>query len=152
MKKNIKDQLDYYSCNIEFTGETIQDVNQEGLFGSQVLHLAAFLGRIEDIEVFLSHGANIDAKGDLGLTPLHYAVLGNQHESVIVLISRGARIDVENEFGETPPQMANLIQNTEIEELFPTQGRHHLISKDEAVRAKQRWEDFKNIQNKNFQV
>lgn len=150
MKKDIQESLAYYSTHVEFTGDSIENVNQAGIFGSQVLHLAAFQGRHQDIEDFLAFGADIDAIGDLGLTPLHYAVLGGQCGAIELLLRNGARRHMENEFGETPLQMAHLMGNSEVERILMEGGLLEMLATDESVVAKNRWAEFKKIQELNF--
>jgi uncharacterized protein len=150
MTKYIEELLNYYSRHVEFLGEPIKNVTQVGIFGSQVLHLAAFRGRHQDIEAFLACGADINAIGDLGLTPLHYAVLGSQCDAIQLLIRNSASRDIENEFGETPLQMAQLMSNAEIKEILRESGPFEVLSTDESVIASQRWADFKKIQELNF--
>lgn len=150
MTKNIKKLLSNYSQHLEFSDDSITEVTQVGLFGSQVLHLAAFRGKLQDIEVFLECGADINAKGDLGLTPLHYAVLGGQSAAVQLLMTKNASRTIENEFAETPLQMARLMSNPEITEILREGGLYEIVSSDDGVIAAQRWAEFKNIQELNF--
>jgi uncharacterized protein len=150
MTNNTEELLNYYSRHVEFLGDPIKDVAQVGVFGSQVLHLAAFRGRLKDIDAFLACGADINAIGDLGLTPLHYAVLGDQCDAIHLLIRHGANRDAANEFGETPLQMAQLMSNAEIKEILRESEPFEILSTDESVIASQRWADFKNIQELNF--
>jgi uncharacterized protein len=150
MKKSIKDLFDYYSNHVEFIGDPINSTNQVGVFGSQMIHLAAFRGFCDEIETLLASGADIDATGDLGLTPLHYAVLGGQCTAVKLLIHCGANHALVNEFDETPLQMADLMLNVKIKDILQLGISFESISSDKSVFAKQRWEDFKNIQELNF--
>lgn len=150
MTKSVQELLNYYSNHVEFTGDSVRNVNQVGIFGSQVLHLAAFQGRHQDIEAFLASGANINAIGDLGLTPLHYAVLGGQCTAVRLLLHNGASRDIENEFGETPLQMAHLMCNAEVEEILAEGDSFGALSTDESLTARKRWAEFKEIQELNF--
>jgi ankyrin repeat protein len=149
-EKTLEEFLNYYSNHVEFLGDSIKEVSQVGAFGSQVLHLAAFRGRHEEITVFLAAGADINAIGDLGLTPLHYAILGNQFSTVQLLLNFGANRNIENEFCETPLQMAHLMANDEVKEILRTEEAFDIGLKDEGVIAAQRWAEFRNIQELNF--
>jgi uncharacterized protein len=144
--------LHRYSRHAEFLGEDLTDISQVGAFGSQVLHLACFANRCDDIEVLLDAGAEIDAVGDLGLRPLHYAVLGGSSEAVRLLLSKGANADVENEYGETPAHMSHLLGHSEIEGLLWSLSGQHVYGFDGAATAKERWLEFKSIQQGNFWV
>jgi ankyrin repeat protein len=146
----IEHVLHRYSRHVEFFGEKLEEVSQVGVFGSQVIHLAAFSNRCDDIEELLQAGADIDAIGDLGLRPLHYAVLGGGLEAVRLLLNRGATACVENEFGETPAQMAYLMENTDIESLLLELSGQSASGFDGGTTAKKRWLEFKSIQQGNF--
>ena len=147
---DMEDLFSRYSKHAEFIGEEITEVTQPGLFGSQILHLAAFSNRVEDVALSIAGGADINVTGDLGLSPLHYAVLGGSAEVALFLIEHGADLAVENEFQETPRQMADLIGERIVAavraeaDLSPT----HVADNSESARS--RWLDFKSIQAGNF--
>ncbi len=65
------------------------------------LHIAALRGHVDDVVLFLAHGAPIDQPGDMGFTALHYAVQWHHVALVELLVAKGARRDVLNEFGDT---------------------------------------------------
>lgn len=145
----IEDVLDRYSRHLEFLGEDLLDVCQVGAFGSQVLHLAAFVNRCDDIEDILGAGADKNAVGDLGLTPLHYAVLGHSLDAVQLLMSKGADLRMENEYGETPAQMALLMGHADMARLLG--GGNSLVFADDGHSvARERWLEFKAIQVANL--
>lgn len=54
------------------------------------LHHAAFLGRVDLIDLFAKNGLDINSKDEKGDVPLHYAVRMNQTEAVKKLILLGA--------------------------------------------------------------
>ena len=85
---DMEDLFSRYSKHAEFIGEEITEVTQPGLFGSQILHLAAFSNRVEDVALSIAGGADINVTGDLGLSPLHYAVLGGSAEVALFLMAR----------------------------------------------------------------
>ena len=58
------------------------------------LHLAAYYGHKELVELLLSKGADVNATDIEGFTPLAYASVNNQKETVEFLISRGAKEDL----------------------------------------------------------
>lgn len=145
----IKDVLDRYSRHLEFQGENLFDACQVGAYGSQVLHLASFVNRCDDIEEILAAGADKDAIGDLGLRPLHYAVLGHSFDAVQMLVSKGADLHVENEYGETPAQMALLLGHADIAGLLGG-GSSPNFGDDGQLIARQRWAEFKAIQRANW--
>ena len=89
------------------------DVNH---WNAEPLRLAAGLGRVDAIKLFLSKGADLKARQDTGLTPganffgrtaLHQAAKSNQVSSISVLLAAGADIESPAWKG-TPLQIAAL--------------------------------------------
>lgn len=146
----IKQVLHRYSRHVEFIGDELENVMQVGAFGSQVLHLASFANRCSDIKELLQAGADINATGDLGLRPLHYAVLGESYKAVRLLLEKGAVVHVENEYCETPAQMAHLLGYADIESLLLKWSGESAYGFDGGSTAKDRWLEFKSIQQGNF--
>jgi ankyrin repeat protein len=144
--------FEQYQKHVEFLEHTIEDVHYRGVFDSQVLHLAAFRGSTTDVETFIAQGADINAVGDMGLTPLHYAVLGGHSDTVALLMEHGAQQDMHNEFGETPLQMAHLMGQQEIVAAFGNVGAFLIPGTDTDGTARQRWIDFRRIQQENFEA
>ncbi|MHA6880879.1 ankyrin repeat domain-containing protein [Ralstonia pseudosolanacearum] len=142
--------LSKYSKHVEFIGDDIKDVAQVGAFGSQVLHLASFANFCDDIEELIQAGADVNAIGDLGLRPLHYAVLGGCSEAVQILLLKNADARAENEYGETPAKMANVLGQTDIENLLLEAGWQSAYGFDGDATARERWLAFKSIQKGNF--
>jgi uncharacterized protein len=147
---DIEDLFNRYSKHAEFIGEEIIDVTQPGLFGSQILHLAAFSNRVEDVALSIAGGADINAIGDLGLSPLHYAVLGGSAEVAQFLIAHGTDLTLENEFQETPRQMADLIGESNVAAVLAAADHSPTHMADDSESARSRWLDFKSIQTGNF--
>ena len=147
---DLKELFLRYSRHAEFAGEKITCAQQVGLFGSQLLHLASFSDRNEDVALLIQEGADINVIGDLGLTPLHYAVLGGSINVVRLLINQGADLTVENEFGETPLQMAGVIQDIEMAAVLAEVDVTGSHGTDHSDLARNRWNDFKMIQVGNF--
>jgi uncharacterized protein len=70
---------------------------------SDALYAAARNGHAEVVEVLLSRGAHVDAKGVFGGTALHWAALHGHAETVQLLVSRGANLDLKDaRFHATP--------------------------------------------------
>ncbi|MDZ4201118.1 MAG: ankyrin repeat domain-containing protein [Gallionella sp.] len=117
--------------------------------GGFALCMAAVSGKYENIEVFISHGANVNARESLnGFTPLHYAVsyrppatrglmlpmdvvgaqkrppmdaaiVQNKKKIIELLIARGADVNVKSKGGITPLHNAG---SKEIAELLIKHG------------------------------
>lgn len=66
------------------------------------LHYAASQGKIEEVEMLLNDGLNINAKTHDGSTALHLAAQ-QEHETVCkLLIEKGADVNVKDDAGRTP--------------------------------------------------
>ena len=59
------------------------------------LHDAAFLGKLEDVEVLLGQDANVNEQTATGLTPLHLASARGHDAVVKLLINKGANVDAK---------------------------------------------------------
>ncbi|MGL5885584.1 MAG: ankyrin repeat domain-containing protein [Bombilactobacillus sp.] len=89
-------------------------MNQHGMSGDTMLHIAAWNGCVEDIEKLILVGADINSIGDLGNTPLHQAILFEKIESVKLLLNYNINANIKNESGETIYEMAKRNGNKEI--------------------------------------
>lgn len=108
------------------------NINQRTIYGSTPLHLAARVGNIELIAVYLYFNIPIDIEDDEGWTPLHESAFFGQHEAVKYLIKQGANCDVKNIVGDTPVQVAlkSGFATEEILEFFeksPTEMNDNLL-------------------------
>jgi ankyrin repeat protein len=72
------------------------------------LHSAAIWGCAECAEVFLAHGADIEAEDAFGHRPLHNAAASGQAGVLELLIGSGAEIDARDEKGLTPLHWASM--------------------------------------------
>ena len=147
---DIEEILTKYARHVEFVGDDLNDIEQIGAFGSQVIHLASFANQCKDIAALVQGGADNNALGDLGLRPLHYAVLGGAIDAVRFLLQSGADVHNENEFGETPAQMAHSLNEAALEEVLLCIAGQTAASYDGGQTARQRWLDFRSIQQANF--
>jgi hypothetical protein len=72
------------------------------------IFLAAECGTVQDVERFVSSGADINQPRTLGWTPLHLASRFNPDAKVLeCLISHGANVNVKNSDGQTPFDVAD---------------------------------------------
>ncbi len=116
--KQMEDVFARYRSHPQFIGVEISDPNQKGDMGDTLLHLAAEMGNVQDIEALVRAGAAINASGDIGNTPLHGAALLGKTAAVAKLLALGADPTLKNEFGETPLDVAQQGRRREIIELF----------------------------------
>ncbi len=61
--------------------------------GNMPLHLAAFKGQRETVEVLLAGGAQVDALGNGERTPLHFAVIADKKDVTQVLLNAHADVN-----------------------------------------------------------
>jgi len=106
IRKLLSDVFRAYKLHPEFIGLDIEYVNQRGVLGCMLLHIASRKGNHEHMAILLDNGAAIDARGDLYNTPLHEAALCGQAQAVEFLLSRGADATLKNELEQTPLDVA----------------------------------------------
>ncbi|CAL8143327.1 unnamed protein product [Orchesella dallaii] len=85
------------------------------------LHWAALTDNLSALKLFISLGANVNAKNDYGDTPLHYVFIpsssigDNTFEIVKQLVRNGANPNIKNEDGDLPLNLArNKIENKKL--------------------------------------
>jgi len=75
-------------------------VNEKDGRGGTPLHIAAYRGHNEIIDLLISKGADVNQKDNYGYTPLHLAVLGRKTVSAELLLSKGAHANSKGRNGE----------------------------------------------------
>ena len=90
-----------------FSGISLTNVNQVGLFGERPLGVAAVRGNPEEICALLEGGADVNAAGEHGFTALHEAVAQGNLSVVKLLLEFGARVEMQNEFEQTALDIAS---------------------------------------------
>ncbi|MCU1716871.1 ankyrin repeat domain-containing protein [Pseudomonas sp. 5P_3.1_Bac2] len=103
-----------YSGLPEFSGLECTGVNSASLFGDKPIHIAATRGDINEIQLILSQGADVNCKGEHGYTALHDAVEQGHREAVIYLLKHGANSEALNDDGVSPAELAKLLDESEI--------------------------------------
>lgn len=88
------------------------------------LHLAAFFGTPELINVLIDRGATVDARSGNAManTPLHAAVAGGKKENVEALGTRGANVNAQQHGGWTALHGAAQSGNREMVEVLIANG------------------------------
>ncbi|XP_035669819.1 ankyrin repeat domain-containing protein 50-like [Branchiostoma floridae] len=88
-----------------FLADKGANVRQTNANGTTPMHKAMEVGdrqaSVELTELFLAHGAEVDAKNRWGNTPAHLAARCNNVDALRVLIARGADITCKNNDGNT---------------------------------------------------
>jgi ankyrin repeat protein len=117
--------MEKYRWHWQFVGVEVTDPNQRGAMGDTMLHFATELGALEDIEVLVASGANVNAVGDIGNTPLHSAALLGEAAAAEKLLHLGADPSAKNDFGQTPADVARLGDRHQLAQILaPRRPRH----------------------------
>jgi ankyrin repeat protein len=105
--------------------------------GFQPLHLAAFFGQAEVVNVLLSRGADVNAVAEnpSHVRPLHSAVAARNAAVVRRLVEQGAEVNVKQHGGWTPLQAAALHGDLELVNLFLEHGADPLSRSDDGKTA-----------------
>ena len=101
------------------------DVNAKGENVNKVapLHIAAYQGQKEIIELLIANGADVNFKDINSSTPLHWAVLHVQPKIVELLIANGADVNANGGRGiGTPLHCAINAKKSEIADLLRKHG------------------------------
>lgn len=106
-----KYKKDYF---VEFRGHRLTAPNEKGISGDTLLHLVASVGTVEEADLLVDAGADVNSLGDMDYTPLHYAASRGRPEMVTRLLELGADPTLRNEFGTTPAEAADLHERPEI--------------------------------------
>ena len=70
--------------------------------GMQLIHIAAYYGLYETVELLLQWGADINVKDDKGNTPFHYAIIGGEYECIQFFIDHGGDLHALNNDNKQP--------------------------------------------------
>ena len=74
-----------------------RDVAAKNEDGHSALHLAAFYGNLEVIELLIQFGANINEANSSGYTPLHVSCQSNKVQIIQILLKAGANPTIRNQ-------------------------------------------------------
>jgi ankyrin repeat protein len=119
-------------------------VNTKDENGKTALHIAAYVGHSEIVELLIAVGADVNAKDEDGSTPLLQAAEGtklvepkhghNHAEIIKLLILNDADVNAKDKNGTTPLHYVAGEGHKEIAELLLTKGAD--------VNAKSSWDDW----------
>lgn len=85
------------------------------------IHIAAYLGDVDQVSRFIESGVHVDARDKIGLTPLAWAA-NTSVELVKLLVAKGAEVDAKDKWGWTPLDSAAYAGHVEIAELLIDKG------------------------------
>jgi ankyrin repeat protein len=72
------------------------------------LHCAAEQGDIEQVQLLIANGADINSRDQYGQTPLERAAFAGHIKVVELLIAKGAEVNTKNQSGRTPLHVSAL--------------------------------------------
>lgn len=111
MNRSLIDLLKDYGELPEYLGEPKPGVHSRSLFGDYPISVAAVRGNVDDLQILLEAGADVNQRGEHGLTPLHYAVLHGHLEIVLHLLKAGAARELRNDDNDTAFDVAKNLEN-----------------------------------------
>lgn len=85
------------------------------------IHLAAFNGNIQLMQLLVDHGADFNASGSAG-TPLFQATVANKEDAVFWLLKQGSEVNYRHPNGETALHIAAYVGNPRIVQALIEQG------------------------------
>ncbi|NOZ21551.1 MAG: hypothetical protein GXP25_10740 [Planctomycetes bacterium] len=97
-------------------------VGVRGLQGMTLLHIAAFQGRKEIIEILIANGAKINGEDNAGNRPLHMAAEQDRKDVVELLLGKGADVNAKNRSGITPLDHAIRLKRGDMAEFLRKHG------------------------------
>jgi ankyrin repeat protein len=106
------------AADILLINDLSMGVNSANCSNETAVHLAAFWGDVEAIQLLASLGAKIDSPGDCDCTPLYDAVTFGHVEATKLLLKLGASPDSCNDLEITPYEQAVMSGNLELIEAF----------------------------------
>ncbi|MFQ6035973.1 MAG: ankyrin repeat domain-containing protein [Sedimentisphaerales bacterium] len=83
---------------------------------------AVLAGDVEQVQLNISAGANVNAKDAMGYTPLFYAAQSGRNEVAELLITGGANVNVKDRTGNTPLHYAAVGGHYEVCKLLLSRG------------------------------
>lgn len=118
VQRELRRVCDKFGDDPRFDGIQIDSVESRSISGDKMLHIAAYFGNTEDIQALLGGGADINSFGSDYMTPLHYAVSMRNRAAVLMLLENGADPFKKNAFGKTSLDLADYVNDSEIENLI----------------------------------
>ncbi|ASF45346.1 ankyrin repeat domain-containing protein [Methylovulum psychrotolerans] len=113
-KGKLEELLKKYQKQVQFEALELTSPDQLGVDQDSPFHLACWRGDIDDANIMIAGGADLNLAGDLGDTPLHYAVRMQREDVIVALLAAGAISNLKNDYDDTPLDIAENEGNQEI--------------------------------------
>jgi ankyrin repeat protein len=118
--------VDKYSYLWRFSGVETVEVNQTyDADGDALLHHVALTSGVDEVDLLVACGAEVNARGDMGFTPLHYAAMRGRLKVVEKLLALGADAGLRNEWGDTASTTAKNCGHSEVVRLLSRAKKNH---------------------------
>ena len=114
VQTKVEGLLKKYQGQVQFEDKELTSLDQLGIDQDSPFHLACFRGDLNDVNIMISAGVDLNHQGDLGDTPLHYAVRMQRESVVEALLLGGALSDIKNDYEDTPMDIAKREGNQKI--------------------------------------
>ena len=89
---------------------------------SRSLHQAVVDGDIDQVNLLISKGADVNMQNRMGWTPLHTAIQNRRQALIEPLIAKGANVNAKDNRGQTPLHIAVNLGQKEVVELLIAKG------------------------------
>jgi ankyrin repeat protein len=99
-------------------------VSLSGYATAQSLCECAKRGDLNEANLLIAEGVDVNMVDLYGVTPLHFAADRGHKEIVQLLISKGADVNVVTKYGLTPLSLATIVKKRDIMELLIKHGAH----------------------------
>ncbi|WCR58086.1 ankyrin repeat domain-containing protein [Wolbachia endosymbiont of Ctenocephalides felis wCfeJ] len=116
------------------------DVNVRNEKGHTLLHYAAVVGPIEEIDYFIEKGIDINSTSNNGSTPLHTAALYGCFPTAKYLVEKGADVNALDDSDNSPLDLASQHERHEIVEYLKGAGAETGVKAEEETESN-KWVD-----------
>lgn len=102
--------------------EPARQTESTKLISTEPIHQASEKGDIEQVQLHISEGTDINARDDRGGTALHYAARNGHMDVANLLITNGADVNATGTTGGTPLHFASAFGQKGMAEFLITKG------------------------------
>jgi len=120
-----------FDSRLPYSNKIVKLLVEKGAAISKLggVYLAAYLGDISGVKVYLKQGKEVNAANEDGKTPLQIAAMAGEREMLEFLIANGADINMKDHAGSTALDYARCHQHFDIAKLLVTKGATSTVPK-----------------------